>query len=53
MHGNVEKNMDDSLPLQLVVEFFFYRYVPRGGFSKKLIFLNSRWAWFSCDNRNT
>ncbi len=33
MHGNVEKNLDDSLPLQAMA-YFFLQICSRGGFEE-------------------
>jgi hypothetical protein len=48
MHGNVEKGLDDNLPFQAVVGFFFADLFR--GFSKKSTSFDSGWAWFSCCN---
>jgi hypothetical protein len=50
MHGNVERNSDNSLPFQLIVDFVFGRFVPIRVF-EKLTSLNSRWAWVTPHNR--
>jgi hypothetical protein len=44
MHGNVEKNLDDSLLFQAVV-FFFLQIYSRGGFSRKHTSFEPQWAW--------
>jgi hypothetical protein len=32
MHGNVGRNLDNSLPFQLIIDFCFGRFVPIGVF---------------------
>ncbi len=39
MHGNVEKNMDDNIPIQRI-PYFFQKTYTMWDFSNKLTFFN-------------